>query len=107
MRDARGKRSRRRARCSSTTARLEQKKRFGEIEGNLAMRGGAGISANTTVELVDEDGEVVQRAVDRAGNYRFKNVTEGKYKVRATKAGCGAGGRGRAPRRRSRPQRRT
>lgn len=65
-----------------------QKQKFGEIEGNLALRGGAGISANTMVELVDKQGNVVQSARSTAqGNYRFKSVAAGEYKVRARKEG--------------------
>ena len=55
------------------------------------MRGGAGISANTTVELVDKDGRVVQTVRSTAqGNYRFKSVAAGSYHVRAKKAGWAA-----------------
>ena len=52
------------------------------------MRGGAGIAANTMVELVDKDGRVVQTVRSTAqGNYRFKSVEAGSYRVRATKEG--------------------
>lgn len=67
-----------------------QRAQYGEIEGQLAMDGaaGAGVSSNTLVELVNEKGEVVQRATSTAqGNYRFKTVAKGKYKVRTSKAG--------------------
>jgi len=59
---------------------------FGEVEGALGVNGDA--AANTRVELVDEQGRVVQSAVTtNTGNYRFRNVDGGKYKVRAAKAG--------------------
>ena len=54
MRDARGKTIQKESTLFFHDSEAEQKKQFAEIEGNLAMRGGAGISANTTVELVDE-----------------------------------------------------
>lgn len=60
---------------------------YGEIAGELAIEGGAA-SANTTVELVDGQGRVVQSTVTTdSGNYRFRNVDGGKYKVRVSKAG--------------------
>jgi squalene-hopene/tetraprenyl-beta-curcumene cyclase len=67
-----------------------QRAHFAEIEGQLSMQAasGAGLSANTMVELVDEKGEVVQRAMSTAqGNYRFKAVAKGKYRIRTKKAG--------------------
>ena len=65
-----------------------QREKFGEVEGQLSQKGGAGLSANTTVELVDDVGNVVQsvRSTEQ-GNYRFKSVVAGHYKVRAKKAG--------------------
>ena len=66
----------------------EQKKRFATVEGQLDMRGGAGVAANTELELVDEKGNVVQHArTTEQGRYLFKNVNGGNYKVRAKKAG--------------------
>jgi squalene-hopene/tetraprenyl-beta-curcumene cyclase len=65
-----------------------QRQTYGEVEGNLKL-GELGIgSSNTFVDLVDEKGNVLQtaRSTDQ-GNYRFKNVTPGKYKVRARKEG--------------------
>jgi hypothetical protein len=67
-----------------------QRANFAEIEGQLSMdaASGAGFAANTTVELVDENGKVVQRATSTAqGNYRFKGVAKGAYKIRTSKAG--------------------
>jgi len=65
-----------------------QRGRFGEVEGQLSITGGAGTSANTRVDLVDDKGNVVQSVRSTAqGNYRFKNVDAGKYKVRASKEG--------------------
>lgn len=64
-----------------------QRASYAEVEGQIALRGGAG-SANTVVELVDDKGRVVQstRTTDQ-GNYRFKSVDGGQYKVRVKKAG--------------------
>jgi squalene-hopene/tetraprenyl-beta-curcumene cyclase len=60
---------------------------FGEVEGSLSVNGAAP-AANTQVELVDEQGRVVQSAVTtNAGNYRFRNVDGGKYKVRVQRQG--------------------
>lgn len=65
-----------------------QRESYGEVEGALKL-GKLGIgSANTRVELVDFDGNVVQAVTStEQGNYRFKNVKPGKYKVRAQKKG--------------------
>lgn len=68
------------------------RERFAEVEGQLQLDGLAAdgvVGANTVVELVDDQGKVVQQATTtRSGQYRFKNVVEGKYKVRAAnKAG--------------------
>jgi squalene-hopene/tetraprenyl-beta-curcumene cyclase len=88
LRDARGKTIQKESTLFFQDGELEQRKRFGEIEGNLAMRGGPGVSANTTVELVDDKGNVVQSVRSTAqGNYRFKSVAAGKYHVRASKDG--------------------
>jgi len=65
----------------------EQKKNFAEVQGKLDL-GARGGAANTTVELVDDEGRVVQSVKStRGGNYRFKNVDKGKYKVRVRKKG--------------------
>jgi hypothetical protein len=67
-----------------------QRKQLGEIEGQLGLRGGggSGIAANTSVELIDDKGNVLQRVQStEQGNYRFKNVAAGKYRVRAVKDG--------------------
>jgi hypothetical protein len=67
-----------------------QRARFGEIEGQLNLAGGAA-SANTTVELVNERGDVLQSVTStEQGNYRFKSVSKGAYKVRVTKQGFAA-----------------
>ena len=65
-----------------------QRQTYGEVEGNLKL-GALGIgSSNTFVDLVDDKGNVIQTARStEQGNYRFKNVTPGKYKVRARKDG--------------------
>ena len=45
----------------------------------------------TTVELVNERGDVMQRVQSTAkGNYRFKSVEKGNYKVRVSKKGFAA-----------------
>lgn len=65
-----------------------QRQNFGEVEGNLKL-GKLGIgSSNTMVDLVAEDGTVLQtvRSTEQ-GNYRFKSIKPGKYKVRARKEG--------------------
>jgi hypothetical protein len=67
-----------------------QRANYAEIEGQLSQdaASGAAFSANTMVELVDEKGNVVQRATSTAqGNYRFKGVAKGNYKIRTSKAG--------------------
>ena len=88
MRDARGNTLQKESTLFFHDSEIAQKKSFAEIEGNLAMRSGAGISANTTVELVDKDGRVVQTVKSTAqGNYRFKSVAAGSYRVRAKKEG--------------------
>ncbi|HEX8437396.1 carboxypeptidase regulatory-like domain-containing protein [Archangium sp.] len=65
-----------------------QRQKYGEIEGQLSLKGGQGQSANTVMELVDDQGRVVQSTVTtEQGNYRFKNVDKGQYRVRAKKEG--------------------
>jgi hypothetical protein len=72
-------------------AEAVQRGRYGEVEGQLSMTGGTGTSANTRVDLVDDKGNVVQSVRSTAqGNYRFKNVDAGKYKVRVSKEGFAA-----------------
>jgi carboxypeptidase family protein/Big-like domain-containing protein len=69
-------------------AESAQRRQYGEVEGQLSMTGGTGTSANTRVDLVDNKGKVVQSVRSTAqGNYRFKNVDAGKYKVRVSKEG--------------------
>ncbi|MDX2014076.1 MAG: carboxypeptidase regulatory-like domain-containing protein [Myxococcaceae bacterium] len=65
-----------------------QRARYAEVEGRLDLsRDGSG-AANAEVELVDDQGHVVQRSVSNAaGQYRFKSVDSGKYKVRVKKDG--------------------
>jgi hypothetical protein len=68
-----------------------QRANYGEIEGQLSLEAGdaaTGLSANTDVELLDQAGNVVQRVRStEQGQYRFKNVTKGAYKVRMSKSG--------------------
>jgi squalene-hopene/tetraprenyl-beta-curcumene cyclase len=65
-----------------------QRQRYAEVEGQLGLGAGKAGSANTVVELVDDDGIVVQSTLTtEQGNYRFKNVDKGKYRVRAKKEG--------------------
>lgn len=70
------------------SARVQQQK-YGEIEGRLSTKkGNAGFAADAVVELVDKKGKVVQstRSTEQ-GNYRFKNVDKGDYKIRVRKRG--------------------
>lgn len=65
----------------------KQQQAFGEIEGALSVDGAMPL-ANTRVDLVDDHGNVVQSAVTTGeGNYRFRNVDKGSYKVRVNKRG--------------------
>jgi len=65
-----------------------QHEKFGEVEGKITLRGGTALSANTLIELVDAQGRVVQQTRStEQGNYRFKNVEGGDYKVRFKKDG--------------------
>lgn len=67
-----------------------QRASYGDVAGRVQLGGGAG-SANTAVELLDDQGRVVQRVGTTAdGNYRFKNVDAAAYKVRVVKAGFAA-----------------
>ena len=62
------------------------KEQFAEVSGQLELDDKG--AANTSVELVDDQGRVVQQVwTTRDGNYRFKNVDGGKYKVRVCKKG--------------------
>lgn len=64
-----------------------QREAFGEIEGQVSLGDGLA-STNTVVELVDQNDRVVQvTKTTEQGNYRFKNVSSGGYKVRAQKSG--------------------
>jgi squalene-hopene/tetraprenyl-beta-curcumene cyclase len=64
-----------------------QRAAYGELSGNLQGAAGANAS-NATVELVDERGRVVQTAsTTEQGNWRFRNVDGGNYRVRVRRAG--------------------
>jgi squalene-hopene/tetraprenyl-beta-curcumene cyclase len=65
-----------------------QNESFAQLEGRLSLAGDAD-AANTMVELVDDDGNVVGRTMStRNGQYRFKNIDgEKQYRVRVTKKG--------------------
>jgi hypothetical protein len=64
-----------------------QKARFAEVSGQVSIDDGEE-AANTVVELVDKDGNVMQSTrTTRSGQYRFQNVDDGKYKVRVKKKG--------------------
>jgi squalene-hopene/tetraprenyl-beta-curcumene cyclase len=68
----------------------KQQRAFGEIEGSLGV-GHDTAAANTKVDLLDDQGRVVQSAVTtNEGNYRFRNVDRGSYKVRVSKQGFAA-----------------
>jgi squalene-hopene/tetraprenyl-beta-curcumene cyclase len=65
-----------------------QRERYAEVEGRLDLSRDGSSAANAEVELVDDQGNVVQRSVSNAaGQYRFKSVDSGKYKVRVKKDG--------------------
>lgn len=66
-----------------------QRAQFGEIAGHLGLAGAGGRgSANSRVELVDGKGNVVQSVMtNEDGQYRFKSVDQGQYKVRVRKEG--------------------
>ncbi|MBK7860943.1 MAG: carboxypeptidase regulatory-like domain-containing protein [Archangiaceae bacterium] len=72
------------------TAEAEAQK-YGQVFGKLDLQGGSrGVAAasNAMVDLVNEKGDVVQSVTStEQGNYRFKNVDTGKYKVRVRKDG--------------------
>jgi hypothetical protein len=61
--------------------------KYGEVGGGLSLANGHD-AANAQVELVDEKGRVVQRTTsNEAGQFRFKSVDKGNYKVRVRKEG--------------------
>jgi hypothetical protein len=60
---------------------------YGEVKGGLALGNGQQ-AANAVVELVDGKGRVVQSTrSNEAGQWRFKSVDKGEYKVRVRKEG--------------------
>ncbi len=64
-----------------------QARRYAAVEGTLALPE-SGNAANTSVELVDAQGNVVQRTTTTAqGTYRFSNVDSGNYRVRVNRQG--------------------
>jgi squalene-hopene/tetraprenyl-beta-curcumene cyclase len=65
-----------------------QRAAFGEVAGQLRFDGDAP-AANTEVELVDEAGNVVQRAqTTHSGQYRFRNLESGRrFSVRVNRQG--------------------
>ena len=69
-----------------------QQRGYAQIQGQLRMPkasvGAPAAAANARVELVDEVGNVVQSVRSTAeGQYRFKNVDAGRYRVRVKKDG--------------------
>lgn len=65
---------------------VAQRAHYGDVQGKLSS--GEKSLANTWVELVDDAGKVVRRTLStRSGQYRFKNIDQGKYKVRVNKRG--------------------
>jgi squalene-hopene/tetraprenyl-beta-curcumene cyclase len=61
--------------------------KYGEVGGGLSLANGQE-AANAMVELVDEKGRVVQKTQsNEAGQFRFKSVDKGNYKVRVRKEG--------------------
>ncbi len=66
----------------------KQREQYGEVQGRIRHSKDASDSANTIVELVDGAGHVMQSTRTTAqGNYRFKNIDKGKYRVRVKKRG--------------------
>jgi hypothetical protein len=65
-----------------------QQENYSQINGSLALPEGQA-AANAELELLDDDGNVVQKTVStKSGAWRFKNVESGKqYKVRVNKKG--------------------
>jgi squalene-hopene/tetraprenyl-beta-curcumene cyclase len=60
---------------------------YGEVAGGLSLGNGQDAS-NAVVELVDGKGRVVQATKsNESGQYRFKSVDKGAYKVRVRKEG--------------------
>jgi Carboxypeptidase regulatory-like domain/Bacterial Ig domain/Prenyltransferase and squalene oxidase repeat len=66
----------------------ETRKKYAEVAGKLDLaRDGSG-AANAMVDLVDGNGRIVQSVQsNEAGQYRFKSVDKGAYKVRVRKDG--------------------
>ncbi|HJL37227.1 MAG TPA: carboxypeptidase regulatory-like domain-containing protein, partial [Polyangiaceae bacterium LLY-WYZ-15_(1-7)] len=63
-----------------------QHARYGQVAGQLRLD--AGVAQNAEVELVDGEGNVVQRTTTtRSGRYRFRNVDRGRYLVRVRRRG--------------------
>jgi len=63
-----------------------QQQNYGAIQGKLSAQGAS--IANTEVQLVDEKGQVMATTRSTAeGQYRFKNVDAGKYKLKIMKKG--------------------
>jgi squalene-hopene/tetraprenyl-beta-curcumene cyclase len=69
--------------------REAQRDRYGEVAGGVNFAADQREAANAEIELVDEQGNVVQRTRSTAnGQYRFKGVeTDKRYKVRVKKDG--------------------
>ena len=64
-----------------------QRAQYGEVAGELQAAGRGGL-ANTQVDLLDGQGNVVQSVMSTAsGNYRFRNVSGGQYQVRVQRHG--------------------
>lgn len=64
-----------------------QRRNFAAVEGELQLMDGES-AANAEVELVDDQGRVVQKVkTTRSGRYRFKNIDAGQYEVRVKRQG--------------------
>lgn len=69
------------------TTQKKQEAAFGQVQGRIASAT-RGDLANTWIELVDDTGRVVEKVRStRNGQYRFKNLDEGRYRVRVQKKG--------------------
>lgn len=70
-----------------------QAQRYAQVTGQLQLDDARG-AANAEVELVDGVGNVVARTTTtEQGNYRFRNVDQGRYQVRVRRQGFRAASR--------------
>lgn len=64
----------------------EQQASYGQVTGAISFADDGTSAAGATVELVNQQGQVVRRVrATKEGAYNFKNVDAAKYKIRVTK----------------------